>query len=101
MIVIRETFKAKPGMASKLAQQLYDATAGGPERVRVLTDLVAQFNTVVIETEIADLATFEKRMEEYRVDAEIRKKMAGYTDLYIEGRREIYRVVGGTGGRVK
>jgi hypothetical protein len=101
MLVIRETFVARPGMASKLARQLYDAVSGGPDRVRVLTDLMAQFNTVVIETEVDDLATFQKRMEEYRNNREIGDKMRGYTELYMEGRREVYQVVGGSGGRVK
>jgi hypothetical protein len=101
MILIRETFVAKPGMASKLARILFDAVVGGPERVRVLTDVVGPFNTVVMETEIDDLATFERRMAEYRNDPEIGSKMAGYTEMCREGRREIYQIVGSAGGRVK
>ena len=101
MIVIRETFRDRAGMASRLAQLLSDALLGSPDRTRILTDVVGPFNTVVIETEVDSLDTFEKRMEQYSRDAEIRTKMAGYTDLYIEGRREIYRVVGSTGGRLR
>jgi hypothetical protein len=101
MLVIREVFVAKPGMASKLARVLLDAVSGGPERVRVLTDVVAQFNTVVLETEVENLQTFEQRMQEYRSDPEIKTKMAGYTELYLEGRREVYQITGGSGGRVK
>ena len=101
MIVIRETFVARPGMASKLAGLLADAVTGGPDRVRVLTDLVGPFNTVVLETEIESLAAFEQRMNEYRNDPEIGKKMTGYADMYLEGRREIYQVAGGSGGRLK
>lgn len=59
----------------------------------MLTDLVGPFNTVVMETEIESLAAFEKRMEEYRNDERLRGKMAGYADLYTEGRREIFQVV--------
>jgi hypothetical protein len=101
MLVVREVFRAKPGMASKLARILCDAVSGGPDRVRVLTDLVGPFNSVVMETEVDSLQTFEHRMAQYRVDQEIRSKMAGYTDMYLEGRREIYEVIGGTGGQVK
>ena len=93
MIVVRETFVAKPGMASKLARMVKDAVGSGPDRVRVLTDLVGPFNTVVLETEVDSMASFEKRMREYGTNQEIRNKMAGYTDLYSEGRREIYQVV--------
>jgi hypothetical protein len=101
MFIVREVFVAKPGMASKLARVLCDAISGGPDRVRVMTDLVGQFNSVVMETEVDSLQTFEQRMVQYRADQEIRSKMAGYTDLYLEGRREIYEIVGGTGGQVK
>jgi hypothetical protein len=88
-------------MASKLARILCDAASGGPDRVRVMTDLVGQFNSVVMETEIDSLQTFEQRMAQYRADQEIRNKMAGYTDMYSEGRRDIYEIVGGTGGHLK
>ena len=93
MLIVREIFVAKPGMASKLARQWSEALRGSPDRVRVLTDLVGPFNTVVLETEIESLTAFEKRMREYQSDQQIRNKMAGYTDLYTEGRREIYQVV--------
>ena len=93
MIIIRETFVAKPGMASKLARQFAGAMQDSPDRVRILTDLIGSFNTVVIETEIDGLAAFEKRLHEYQSDEKIRNKMAGYTDLYTEGRREIFQVL--------
>ncbi|HET8549698.1 MAG TPA: hypothetical protein VFL57_16930 [Bryobacteraceae bacterium] len=101
MLVVRDIFIAKPGMASKLARVLCDAVSGGPDRVRVMTDLVGQFNNVVMETEVDSLQRFEQRMQDYRTDEQIRTKMAGYTELYAEGRREIFEVVGGTGGRVR
>jgi hypothetical protein len=101
MLVVREVFVAKPGMASKLARVLCDAVGGGPDRVRVMTDLIGQFNSVVMETEVDSLQTFEQRMKQYQADQQIRSKMAGYTEMYLEGRREIYEVVGGTGGQVR
>src|SRR5690349_8251377 len=93
MIIIRETFVTKPGMASKLARQFADVMKGSPDRVRVLTDFIGTFNTVVIETEVENLAAFEKRLQDYQSNGELRAKMAGYTDLYIEGRREIFQVI--------
>ncbi len=94
MIVIREVFVARPGMASKLAKLFSEAMKGSPDSVRVMTDMVGPFNTVVIETELESMSAIEKRMQEYASNQEIRKKMAGYTDLWTEGRREVYQVVG-------
>ena len=94
MYIIRETFTAKPGMASKLATMIKDVSATlTTEKTRVLTDVVGSFNTVVLETETSDFACFEKRMKEYMDRKDIKDRMKGYTDLYESGRREIYRVV--------
>lgn len=40
MIIVRDIFTAKPGMAGKLARQLKEAAAIWPQKTRVLTDLV-------------------------------------------------------------
>ena len=94
MFVIRETFTAKPGQASKLAKMFHTMFAGEQRaKMRVLTDYIARFNTVVLETEIQNLDDFEKMMQEYTSKPEIREQMKGYTDLYDTGRREVYRVV--------
>ena len=50
MIVVRETFIAKPGMASKLATW-FKAEMEGQRGCRVMTDLVGSFNSVIMETE--------------------------------------------------
>jgi hypothetical protein len=95
MFVIRETFTARPGMASKLAAQFKDvmgAIADPRMKVRVLTDYIAAFNTVVLESEVGSLAEFEQTMTEYMSRADIRDRMKGYTDMYLTGRREIYRL---------
>ena len=94
MYIVRETFTAKPGMASKLANLFKDVLSGQTRmKTRVLTDAVGPFNTVVLETEVAELADFEKIMKEYAERADIRERMKGYADLYVSGGREIYRVV--------
>ena len=94
MIIVREYFVAKPGKASKLAKMLKEAMKlqkGG--KSQIMTDLTGEFNTVVMVTELESLAAMEKRMEEYGNDEAVREKMKGYTDMYITGGREIYRVV--------
>ena len=94
MIVVRNCFIAKPGQASKLAAQIKDAAAtSNIPRFRVLTDLVGDFNQVVLEYEAEDIGEFETRMREYATNQPFREKMAGYTDLYLAGRREILQVV--------
>jgi hypothetical protein len=95
MYVIRETFTAKPGMASKLARLFTEVMAmQGEMKTRVLTDLVGPFNTVVMETEVEDLREFDQRMKDHSSRPDIGERMKGYTDLYVSGSREIYQVVG-------
>lgn len=94
MYVVRETFTAKPGMASKLAAQFKSVLSAMPGlKTRVLTDYIGAFNTVVLETEAESLGDFEKAMAEYMSNSEIRERMKGYTDMYVTGRREVYRVM--------
>lgn len=94
MFVVRETFTARPGMASKLAAMFKDVVTSTPRvKSRVLTDSVGRFNTVVIETEVAEWGDFEKLMKEYADRKDIHERMKGYTEMYSTGKREIYRVV--------
>jgi len=94
MIVVREHFTAKPGQASKLANLLKEAMkAVGNTKCRILTDVTGEFNTVVMVTDFDDFRTMEARMEEYGKNEVLREKMKGYTDLWITGGRQIYRVV--------
>jgi hypothetical protein len=94
MYIIRDSFTAKPGQASKLAALFKEAV---PEltgqAVRVVTDAVGQYNTVEMEMEVEDLSAFEKRQQEYSENPEFRERMAGYTELYLTGRRTILRVI--------
>jgi len=93
MIVVRNCFIAKPGNATKLAAQLKNAAAvSGIPKYRVLTDLTGDFNRVVLEYEAENVGEFETRMQEYRNNSKFREAMAGYTDLWITGSREILQV---------
>ena len=92
MLIVRDVFRAKPGMASKLAKMMHENLKD--EGFRVMTDLVGEFNSVVMETEVENLAEFQARWEKYMTDPAFRNRMSGYTELYIEGRREIYRLAG-------
>ena len=94
MIVVRNCFVAKPGQASKLAAKVKEAIALSPlKNARVLTDLTGDFNRVILESEAENLAEFEANMKHYATDPKFREKMAGYTDHYVTGNREILQIV--------
>lgn len=95
MIVVRSTFIAKPGSASKLAAQMKEAIKASPflARARVLTDLTGDSNRVIMEHEAKDLAEFEAGLQDYATNQAVREKLKGYTDLYLTATRDILRVV--------
>jgi len=94
MIIVRNTFIAKPGMASKLAAQFKEMSGAFPDmKARVMTDLTGDFNTVVFEHEAENLGAFEARMKQYQTDPTLRDKMKGYTDLYRTGSRQLFQVM--------
>ncbi|MBK9167635.1 MAG: hypothetical protein IPM24_09250 [Bryobacterales bacterium] len=93
MIIVRNSFTAKPGMAGKLAAHLKEmAAAGGLRNSRVLTDLVGEFNHVVMEHEIDSVSEFEENLKRFGSDPEMREKAKGYLDLWTTGKRELFRV---------
>ena len=94
MFVIRNTFVAKPGSASKLAAQHKEAVAAFQmPGARVMTDITGDFNRVIMEHTAESLEEFEKRMQETMGSPMYRERMAGYTELWITGSREVLRVV--------
>ena len=94
MFVIRNTFVAKPGCAGKLAAQLKEAVAAFQmPGARILSDVTGDFNRVIMEHTAETLGEFEKRMQETMASPMYRERMAGYTELWIIGSREVLRVV--------
>jgi len=94
MFIIREIFIAKPGQAGKFAKMIKESMSGS--KMRVLTDFVSDYNKVVMESEVEHLEEFENMMAEYKAGKTDKKEqdaMAGYTDMYLTGKREIYQVV--------
>lgn len=99
MIIVREIFVAKAGQASKLAK-LFKKAFGTTPNSRVMTDMIGDYNTVVVQMEMNNLSEFEKMMEEYKsgkpdpsMDPKVAEEMSHYTDMYLTGRREIFQVV--------
>ncbi len=99
MLIIRETFTAKPGQASKFAK-LFRRVFADDKSVRIMTDLIGEFNTIVMETEVKNLGEFEQRMKDYAsgkpragMDAKAFEEFSKYADMYVSGKREIFNVV--------
>ena len=93
MLVIRNCFTAKPGNATKLAAQLKESAAVAKiPNHRVLTDLTGDFNRVILEFEVENVAGFEARLKDYATNPVFREKMKGYTDLWVTGTREILQI---------
>lgn len=92
MIVIRDVFQARYGRGSDLvnhfkeARSQWDAGYG----TRILTDLSGQFFTVVIETEVESLATWEQRTGEIFGQPGFGAWFGRMTELVESGKREFY-----------
>jgi hypothetical protein len=95
MYLIRDIFKAKPGKAKELVKKFkaaipyFEKTEGG-KNYRVMTDVVATYWTVVLESEVEDVGDFIGRLRGATVGKEISEIMAGYMDLVDGGHREIF-----------
>jgi heme-degrading monooxygenase HmoA len=96
LIIVHDIFVCKPGNASKLAKKFKEAMAGRKEFVDIMTDMTGEYNRVVMVTKYDNLTAYEKDFENYMNPSEemkkVQAKMEGYHDMYISGRREIYRV---------
>ena len=94
MIIVHDIFVCKPGNASKLAKLFKETMSGQKEFVNVMTDMTGQFNRVIIVTQHENLTNYERSWEAMS-EADMKKMqeaMKGYTDMYLTGSREIFRV---------
>ena len=96
MIIVHDIFICKPGNASKMAKMFKDAMKGQSDVMNIMTDLTGQYNKVVMVSKYKNLAAYEKSFEKYmKASPELKKmmeKMTGYTDMYLTGSREIFKV---------
>jgi hypothetical protein len=96
MYVIRNVFQAKPGRAKDLVEKFAAARPHieklGIRNTRLMTDAVAGFWTVVIESETEDLQKYTHAVERMGEIAEVRAALDGYMELVEGGRREIFHL---------
>ncbi len=98
MLLVREVFIAKPGHAGELSKMMKENMKGMPAsmNVKVMLDSVTDYNKIVIEYEVESLAAFEASMNQEKAKQTSKKpatKGPKYTDLYLTGKREIFRLI--------
>jgi heme-degrading monooxygenase HmoA len=95
MIIVHDIFICKPGNASKLAKKFKEVMKNSSEFVQVMTDMTGQYNRVIMVSKFDSLTAFDKSWEKMKEDTEENRRMseamAGYTDMYLTGSREIYQ----------
>jgi heme-degrading monooxygenase HmoA len=94
MIIVQDTFVCKPGNASKLAKLFKEVMGGQKDLVNIMTDVTGQFNRVIVVTKHESLDAYEKSWENMSEadKKKMQEKMAGYTEMYQSGSREIFKV---------
>ncbi|MBK7497829.1 MAG: hypothetical protein IPI19_01685 [Ignavibacteriales bacterium] len=95
MYLIRDVFKCKPGMAKDLVKN-FKLTIPFMEaqqfnNVKIMTDVVSNYWTVVLEGEVNNLAAFENH-KGFTSQPEVKEIMTGYMDLVNSGYREIFKI---------
>jgi hypothetical protein len=94
MIVVRNSFVAKPGQAGKLAAHFKEMAALAEMKTwRVLTDVTGEFNTVVFEHEVESLSALEELLKKYMSDPKVKEKAKEYLEMWETGSRQILRVM--------
>ena len=97
MYIIREVFQAKPGKAKelvkmfKLAEPHFKITEG-ISSMKVMTDIVGNYWTVVLESETENIGGFITNLRTATMSEELKEIMKGYMDCIISGRREIFMI---------
>ena len=96
MIIVHDIFVCKPGNASKMAKMFKEAMEGDTGLVNIMTDMTGEFNRVIMVSQYESLTAYEESFKKYMEDSEemrkMKEKMKGYTDMYLTGSREIYKV---------
>lgn len=95
MYLIRDTFQCKPGKAKELVKKFKQTMPYMQKQhlknARVMTDIVSNYWTVVLEGEVETLAQFENH-KGFTSQPEVKEIMAGYMDLVEGGKREIFLI---------
>jgi hypothetical protein len=95
MYLVRDVFQTKPGKAKDLVKIFKEAGKFMPKegmgKMRITTDVVSNYWTVVLENEVESLSVWEK-MAEFSSKPEVREIMKDYMTLVEGGHREIFKI---------
>ena len=96
MYLVRDIFNAKPGKAKDLVAKFKQLEPYmkevGMKGMRVMTDAVADYWTVVAESEVESLDEYFDMGRRERGNEKMGEIMQGYMDLVEGGRREVFRI---------
>ena len=97
MYLIREVFQAKPGKAKDLVKMFKQAAPhfekmGEMTNTKILTDVVSNYWTVVVESETENIGGFFSNMRSVTMSDELKEIMKSYMDCVTGGHREIFLV---------
>ena len=97
MYLIREIFQAKPGKAKDLVKMFKSAAPhfekmGGAKNMKVMTDIVSTYWTVVVESESDDIGAFFANVRSATMSDDLKEIMKGYMDCVEGGKREIFMI---------
>jgi hypothetical protein len=97
MFLVRDIMYCKPGQARPMVQKFQALSRlsekMGLGRMRIMTDVSAErYWTVVSEMEVESLERYAELSRQSMQMKEFQEAMAGYHDLIVQGRREIYQV---------
>ncbi len=96
MFVIRDVFRAKAGKGKELINKFKSAAVFMPNEGvharRILSDMVANYWTIVMETEVEKLDTYFALLGTRPSNPKAEEVMKGYTEIVESGYREILRV---------
>ncbi|MFC4872804.1 hypothetical protein [Negadavirga shengliensis] len=92
MYVIRNVFQAKPGKAKDLVKVFKQAGEVDPniKNLRIMTDISADFWTVVVENEVESLDQEAADARSYTSSPEMKEIFKDYLDYIESGYREIF-----------
>lgn len=96
MYIVRDVFRAKAGKSKHLVAKFKAASPffleAGAKNIRILTDVSAEFWTVVWEFEIEEIGDYFAMSKHLNSDSNVYNALDGYQEYIAEGNREIFRI---------
>lgn len=95
MYLVRDTFNCKPGMAKEIVKKFKQTIPFMEEQnfknIKIMTDVVSNYWTVVLEGEVDSLSDFENR-KGFTSQPKVQEIMKDYMTLVQSGKREIFQI---------